>query len=459
MKKLLVIFILAFFSICLFADEKEADFESQLQKRKETLEFGLESEISDLISTLIKEEDNSLTEEIFALFNSTKNVTIREKAITYFTTIKDSRLKDYALTILEDPYDEKNSTVNLLFKYVTDCEIKEAAPLVKDLLDAENEDYYDSAITALGALGGADEAVFLADFLDRDLTTPRKQNLMKALGKIQAVETWDKLVETIENEDENTYVRMYAAEAIGAMKKEESIEVLLQLFEDSDPNIRTYALKGLSYFETPEVKAITIEAFKDNHYKVRLEAAAIAKKQKIAEAVPSLIYRAKNDAEASVKYDCFEALSVIDTKEGNDFLISLIEDTKKSDTQRSKAATSVLKNNNSSCIPSVIKACMEVAEDAKKTSIRYAFGKEIAKYENKSFLELCTKFLESTDTSTQGIGLDMWYKNQFSSLNDKVQSIATAKKTNANKNKAILLLEKSGIKVEKTETEESTAKK
>mgnify|MGYP006394619333 CR=1 FL=1 len=38
---------------------------------------------------------------------------------------------------------------------------------------------------------------------------------MKALGQIKAVETWDKLVEVIQNEDENTYVRMYAAEAIG----------------------------------------------------------------------------------------------------------------------------------------------------------------------------------------------------------------------------------------------------
>jgi HEAT repeat protein len=71
---------------------------------------------------------------------------------------------------------------------------------------------------------------------------------MKALGKIKAVETWDKLVETIQDEDENTYVRMYAAEAIGAMEKEESIEILLDLFEEDDPNIRTYAIKGLSYF-------------------------------------------------------------------------------------------------------------------------------------------------------------------------------------------------------------------
>ena len=37
--------------------EEEPEEESEVQKRKNTLEFGLESEITDLISTLLKEED------------------------------------------------------------------------------------------------------------------------------------------------------------------------------------------------------------------------------------------------------------------------------------------------------------------------------------------------------------------------------------------------------------------
>ena len=68
--------------------EEEPEEESEVQKRKNTLEFGLESEITDLISTLLKEEDKSLNSEILEVFNSTKNVNIREKAIEYFTKIK-----------------------------------------------------------------------------------------------------------------------------------------------------------------------------------------------------------------------------------------------------------------------------------------------------------------------------------------------------------------------------------
>ena len=425
-------------------EEEDSEEESELEKRKNTLAFGLESEITDLISTLLKEEDKTLTTDILEVFNSTKNVNIRERTIEYFTKIEDDSLKDYSLMILEDPYDEKTSTVNLLFKYVTALKIKEAAPLIQSLLDSENEEYYDAAISALGEVGGPDEAVFLADFIDRDLTTARKQNLMKALGKIKAVETWDKLVETIQDEDENTYVRMYAAEAIGAMEKEESIEILLDLFEEDDPNIRTYAIKGLSYFNNEDVENLAIQGLKDNYYKVRLEAIEVIKKYEYKSAIPSLIYRGKNDAEATVKYACLDALALLNTNESNEFLISLIKDTKKSDTMRSKAATSILKyggTSNSDSVKTVVEVAISVVEDTKKTALRYALGKEMAKYENELFEEVCEAFLASKDVSTQGIGLDIWKKNRYSSLKDTVSSIAEAEKKSANRSKARLILE------------------
>ena len=421
--------------------ESEEEEESELQKRKDTLAFGLESEITDLISKLLKEEDKSLSDDILAIFNSTKNVNVREKAIEYFTKIEDNCLKDYALLILEDPYDEKTSSVNLLFKYVTALKITEAAPLIQELLDSENEEYYDAALSALGTVGGPEEALFLADFLDRDLTTARKQNLMKALGQIKAVETWDKLVEVIQNEDENTYVRMYAAEAIGAMEKEESIEILLDLFEDDDPNIRTYAIKGLSYFNNEDVENLVIQGLKDNYYKVRLEAIEVVKKYEYKTAVPSLLYRAKNDSEATVKYACFEALALLDTKEGNEYLISLVKDKKKSDTIRSKAAASMLKYENADSVKAVVEVALSVVEDTKKTALRYALGKEMAKYENSQFIEVCEAFLDSKDVSTQGIGLDIWKKNHYITLKDKVKEMAEAEKPSANKSKAKLILE------------------
>ena len=65
----------------------------------------------------------------------------------------------------------------------------------------------------------------------------------------------------------------------------------------------------------------------------------------------------------------------------------------------------------------------------------------MAKYENSLFKEVCDAFLDSKDVSTQGIGLDIWKKNRYSSLKDKVTSIAEAEKASTNKSKARLILE------------------
>lgn len=442
-KKILLFFCLSIMVISsIFATDDKND-ESQVQKRKDTLEFGLEDEITTLITTLIKEEDKSLADDIYNVFVKTRNNTMREKAIEYFTVLKDLRLKEYVLEVIEDPYDEKTSTVLLYFKYIAACNITEAAPYIVSLLESETEDYYDAAITTIGAIGSSNEAVFLAGLLKEDLSTIRKQNLMKALGQLKAVETWDALVEIIDDSDQNTYVRMYAAEAIGSMELEESIDVLIDLFEEKDPNLRTYALKGLAFYNNEKVTTVIIEGFRDNHYKVRMEAADIAKKWKLKEAIPSLLYRAKNDSESAVKYACYDAIAAINITEGNDFLVSIVTDEKSSDTSRAKAAGAILLNNDSKSVDEVITVVKKIAADTKKTALRYAIGKEFVKYKNSKYEIVCEIFLGSKDASTQGIGLDIWNKNQYSSLKPLVENIANAEKSSGIKNKAKLYLENS----------------
>ena len=122
-------------------------------------------------------------------------------------------------------------------------------------------------------------------------------------------------------------------------------------------------------------------------------------------------------------------------------MISLVKDTKKSDTIRSKAAASMLKYANSESVKAVVEVTLSVVEDTKKTALRYALGKEMAKYENELFKDVCEAFLDSKDVSTQGIGLDIWKKNRYITLKDKVKEIAEAEKPSANKSKAKLILE------------------
>lgn len=399
--------------------------EDYVQNTHDTFKYGLEENISDLIDELTKNEDVRFVDDIYDLFHVTKSNSVRQKILTYFSKIEDPCLSDYACEVINDPYDTKKAIVSECMTYISAVKCKEAIPGLIDLVDREDEDYFTQALSTLGDVGGTNEALYLADFLDRDdLSLAQRQSLMRVLGKIKAVQTWKKLSEIAQDEDENSFVRMYAAEAIGAMELEESKAILIELFESDDANFRVYVIKGLSHFHDAETSEVILQALRDTQYKVRLEAVAAVKSLELSDAVPFLIYRCKDTKEeAVVKNKCYDAIAFLNTKEGNDYLISVLTDKKPSDTTKATVASALLEYNHAGTEEIIALAKDSLTSDLKK-NLRYALGKEFAKYGRPEFADICAEYLKSSDVSTQGTGLDIWAKGKYESVRDAVVEIS-----------------------------------
>ncbi|WP_297645368.1 HEAT repeat domain-containing protein [uncultured Treponema sp.] len=441
--------------------DRSKDYEKNCN---DILKYGLEGQITELIDELTKNQDNRFVDGIYDLFQETKSVAVKEKILEYFTKLKDPCLASYAVEIINDPYDEKNSIVEKCFKYISEADIKDANPGLVDLVDKEEDAYFTGALSALGETGGREEALFLADYLDRDdLNVSQRQALMRVLGRIKAAETWQKISEIAKDENENTFVRMYAAEAIGAMEKPESEDILVELFESNDPNLRTYVIKGISYFNDKKSSDLITQALRDSQYKVRLEAVSAVGKNRINNAVPFLIFRCKDkDEQKQVKEKCYSVIADLNTSEGNEYLISVLKDKKIGDAAKAKVSAALLEYNHAGT-----KEVIELARSALKSDIqknlRYALGKEFAKYDRSEFADICAEYIASDDVATQGTGLDIWAKGRYSSVKAAVEEIAKdaeedvlpeekekpkgyqfgTKKKNANAKKAKRILEQS----------------
>ena len=409
-------------------DETEKDEENF----KNTIKYGIPSEISELVEKLIKNDDPRFTEELYDVFQEIKNVTIQLQILKYFTKQEDPCLEDFAVELINDPYDAKNDLVKASFEYISAVKTVQAIPAVLTLIEAENEDYFNDAISTIGEIGGPSEAVFLVEFLEReDLSDPQRQTLMRTCGKMHAVETWDKIVNILEDEDENTYVRMYAAEAIGLMQKEESVPVLIETFLATDPNLRQYVIKGLSHFpENDDAKNTIIQGIRDEHWRVRQESIKACQEMKNTKAVPFLIYRIENDSEKVIKEESIKTVAFLNTDEGNDFLISKLQDKKTGDATKKKIIECLLKEKHAG-LNEILELAEQCVKDDKKKDLRYAIGKELAKYENPDFENICLLFLDSKDTTTIGLGLDIYKTNKFHSALEKMRSLYDEKKTNS----------------------------
>ena len=66
------------------AAEKDETAESE-GKFRDTIKYGLPSEINELLDDLLKNEDPRFTNEIYDLFQVSKNPQIKEKVLRYFT--------------------------------------------------------------------------------------------------------------------------------------------------------------------------------------------------------------------------------------------------------------------------------------------------------------------------------------------------------------------------------------
>lgn len=445
--------------------ELDSTGEDNREKNTETLKFGMESDILDLLDELIKNEDVRFVNEVYDLFQETKSFVVREKVLSFFTNIEDPCLEDFAIIVINDPYDEKLSTVNAVFRYIQTIKTKVAIPAILTLIENESEEYFNGALTTLGAIGGPEEAVYLTGFLDReDLTVAQKQQLVKVLGQIKAVETYDKLVEMAEDNEENAFIRMYSAEAIGSMGKEEAVEVLVNLYEDTDPKIREYVIRGLKNYKDNEVaEKIMLQATRDNHYKVRLEAIEAIKMNEIKSAVPYLIYRAKNDPENVVKKSAWPVIASLNTNEGNEFLVNQIKDKKIPDNTKSIVAKSLLEYNNAGS-EEIIELAKETLKDDKRKPLRYALGKEFAKYKRDEYADLCVLYIANKDVATQGTGLDIYAKGRYASAESEIEKlILTAakdtKKRNVNAIKAEKILGKENDIVKRAEKIKEESKK
>jgi HEAT repeat protein len=421
--------------------------QSEAEKRKDVIKYGLESEVIDLVNILGNENDESYTADLLVLFNRTRNPSLRDAVLSLFIKQKNASLKDYCLSLLDDPYAGKKSTVLIAFDYVTKLGIKESLPAIRKILESENTEYREQSIQALGKIGETSDATYLLDYLDGDIPGEEKerlvlrQSVMEALGQLKAVETWDRMAEIVKDEEENAYIRADAAVAIGQMGKEESVEILLKLFENTDPVLRSAAIKGLSYYSTQSATDTIIEGFKDSYYKVRTESIQAVARIKLASALPYILYRAKNDPVENVKMAAYDALGEMGSSEGIDWLNSVFADDKTSEKIRVKACAVLLKNSPDSIMADLVTVCGKVLSDDKKTWIRYELGKLISSTETQSTAGIAISYLGHKDTLTKSIGLDMYAKNRYPEMTSFVEAIAADAKMGALQRRAKKILD------------------
>ncbi len=457
-----LLFVVFFLSISyIFSEEKknttkeENKQKSRLEEWKETLLYGIDSEILTVLDKIKETKERSLDKLLLQTLKETTNTDIRKALIEIFANEKNLDAYDEILKILKNYDEELDDTILASLDYIKRVakEVKESKTIrsaeledaLKDIIDYGNSAIASSAVRALGMVGkdkGTLSEYLLKKLDDAEVPESVKNSIVLALGDLKSKSAVEKLIKIVKDQDANRVLRMYACEALGKIGDKKAIPAIRKIFREKDALLRAYAASSLAMFAiNKDTLRVLMDGLKDSNWRVRVQSAKALAKAKSPDAIPILRYKVLNDPVKQVKVESLKALGAIGSKKAHKIVVGVFKDKKLSYMLRGEALKVLAKeglDKNMSIIKEVLNECNPKYEARFiQTIAQVLAGTKSTK--DKKILE---GLLDSKDPviriyAIRGIAL-----NRFKDLRGRLEAIAEDDPVNSVKREARTALDK-----------------
>ena len=393
------------------------------EERRDTLKYGIESEVLELLAKLKDEKDSSLLKDIEQLYNTTVNTKIQLSCLDLFLELKDFRLIKNTLPILED-YDIHNQALLIsAMRYVSEGGAKEALPFLEELLNHRNTPVVQAALTALGKLGGTSQGKLLMEKLeDEDFPSQLKPDILRTLGEMNYKDAVPMLIGILEDENEPGSWRWNACEALGRIGDKKGLAAIQRAYNSSDATLRSYTVLSMRYFKKEEVEDFLIDALRDSFWRVRVQACTSLGEIESKKALSILQYKARRDPENNVRIAAIKALGKINHPDAFVFLRGLFMDENAPLASRQEAFITLAEKDLENTISSA-EEIMVKEWDVDKSRLLDTICKGLSTAKSPKLEALFSRMLGHKELTIKiyalrGIGL-----NGFISLKERVEEL------------------------------------
>jgi HEAT repeat protein len=395
--------------------------DSITEERKKVLQFGIDKEIIELIGKLKSEENTRLAEDVLSVFENSFNEKLLVSILDFFEAIEYRKAEEIAYNKLKQWEELGSDLITSLIRYLDDGEEQKYFDVMQPITEHENNAVAKAAIAGLGASGDKKYVSYLDSLLnDPEYPSEVKPNIILALGKLEAKESTETLIEIVEDETESVIWRQYACDALGRIQDPRAIDVLKQTTQADQALLRAYAVYGLSLYPDPEVIDILIEALKDSFWKVRVRAAEGLAKHKATKAIPILEYKAKKDPEEQVRTQAIEALGQIGGSKAFSILRDLYTSYEVPLTSR-LAALDALVENDLAGSTGAIKEVLQKEWDRPRSTLLERTCRVLSRAESPALKDVYKLMLDHDYYIIKIYALRGIQKNNFSGLKDVVK--------------------------------------
>lgn len=423
-----------------FSQEGE---QSPLDSLRETLLYGIESEILEAVKNISETREARLNKDLETLLAETLSVAVRGAVLDYFTKAKHSGAEETALNLLEQTEVENTGLIIALIKYLSEIKSDKAGEYLAEAIDEQNSNISLAAIKALGKSESQGNGQLLLDRLqDEDYPDNLKPELILALGELAYKPALEELTKIAQNRDAERVWRMYACDSLGKIGDNQSIQVFKDIFSEGDALLAIYAASALANYAMSDVEDLLIEGLKNSNVRVRIAAAKGLANKEAKKAAKVLIYKARRDPEKKVRLQSIESLGKIGSNEAVDFLLELFSDKKQSPDVLETTLCTLVDNHLNSSLKTIREVIDREWQEKDQKTIEL-IGKKLSQTEHSGLKDIFTKILESANFIIRIYAIRGMENNRTAGYKEIIKSISTEDPHPAVRKAALLLLEKS----------------
>lgn len=321
------------------AEKTAAESLAELRSRRaDTLRYGIESQVIELLQTLRAERERYFDDMVLALAREEGGHRMRAAALEYFGHFDSDRAEGVAVSILRERDRHPNALALAGFSYLARIKSRAALSVVDEVLADDERPYLQAAIRLAAAAGASDRAEAVARVFENEATgSGLRIEALNALGTLKAPAAFELLSRVLGDEAGSKAERMNAARALAALGDDRAVTGLAAATRGEDPNVRASAVEALGSFKGQAAASAVVAALRDSHQGVRAAAVKAAGGMKLAEAIPALEFRLRQDPDRAVREAAIAALAAFDTAGTWSTLVAFAEDDKQPQQYRLRA--------------------------------------------------------------------------------------------------------------------------
>ena len=310
-------------------DQQPGDTPSSLHDEwRDTLQFGIDSKVIELLSTLESRRETSLNDELRERFQMSSNSELKRKVFDFFRLLEDSSLEEDALDILLYFYDYNNPLIRAAIQYIGAVEIEyqeEAAELLLELAEEDNVAYSTQAVNAVAAMQRKQDAEFFVAMLEdasSSMSDSLREAIILALGTIEHSVAVDALLAILQDDSNPATHRQYAADSLGKIQDPAAIPALEQAIASGENLLRAYAVSALGRFPDVDNSQMLQQALRDSYWRTREVALDGIESGKLVSSLPAIQYMSRHDPEQRIRRKAINTIASLDHPDGWEFIIT-----------------------------------------------------------------------------------------------------------------------------------------